>query len=269
MLQVKLQHALSPGAVLQHSLLMDAHGLLAGAARALASHAHAKQSVPPGPATVPVSDASLTAAPVLMPPAHAARLAQPSISIAAGAALQSHGLKGNTKRLPAYASGVGELSNVGDLALQPAVQNLPAAAMGDAEQAADHDPAAHSSKSRRGEPLQEQLSGEAQQAGDNMQAMVGLADPNKRLLARMGSSSAANASLHMMQEAGDRANVQGLLQVRSVNVCCSIIFETAHQVMYLLHGGKAALQWHCDHTMSISMLLSAVQTAALLLSLSA
>lgn len=204
--------------MLQHSLLTDAHDLLAGAARALASNAHAKQSAPPAPASVAVSDASLTAAPVLMPPAHAAPLAQPSKSIAADAAPQSHGLKGNTRRLPAYASGIGELSNVGDLALQAAVQNLPAAAVGDAEQAADHDPAAHGSKSGRGGQLHEQLSGEAQQSGDNMQPMVGLADPNKRLLARMGSSSAANASLQMMQEVGDRANVQGLLQVRPVNV---------------------------------------------------
>lgn len=40
----------------------------------------------------------------------------------------------------------------------------------------------------------------------------GLSDPNKRLLAQMGSSSAANASRELMQEVGARANVQGLLQ---------------------------------------------------------
>ena len=42
----------------------------------------------------------------------------------------------------------------------------------------------------------------------------GLADPNKRLLARMGSEVPADVSKQLMQEVGARSQVQGLLQVR-------------------------------------------------------
>ena len=45
-------------------------------------------------------------------------------------------------------------------------------------------------------------------------AKLGLTDPNKRLLAKMGSSNAAGASPQLMHEIGARASVQGLLQVR-------------------------------------------------------
>lgn len=62
----------------------------------------------------------------------------------------------------------------------------------------------------------EQLSRTEQQEPKENEAapVTGLADPNKRLLAKMGSSHAADASKQMMQEVGDRANVRGLLEVR-------------------------------------------------------
>lgn len=44
----------------------------------------------------------------------------------------------------------------------------------------------------------------------------GLADPNKRLFAKMGSEVPGQVSMQLLQEVGARSNVQGLLQVRLV-----------------------------------------------------
>ena len=85
----------------------------------------------------------------------------------------------------------------------------------------------------------------------------GLADPNKRLLARMGSTAPADASKHLLQEVGARSQVQGLLQVssdvRAVEAVwgrwyACINIRTVQLVMHanpfwgenILHGGCSA-----------------------------
>lgn len=57
---------------------------------------------------------------------------------------------------------------------------------------------------------------------DQASAKLGLADPNKRLLARMGSSNAAGASVQLMHEVGVRASIQGVLQVWIQSSSCNL-----------------------------------------------
>lgn len=171
--------------------------MYAGAARAVNASISA---VSPSPT------AALTAAPGLLP-AYAAATEQPDSGIAAYAA--HTGAKplasSNTVAVPKQSPSVSQSSN-----LQPIMQNL----LGTD---ADTDTADTTKSSLQPEALRsEQLSGTEQQEpkGDEAAPVTGLADPNKRLLAKMGSSRAADASKQMMQEVGARANVRGLLEVR-------------------------------------------------------
>ena len=54
-----------------------------------------------------------------------------------------------------------------------------------------------------------------------VEPLRGLADPNKRLLAKMGSQAPSDVSKQLLQEIGARSQMEGLLQV-CLRLCCSI-----------------------------------------------
>ncbi len=59
--------------------------------------------------------------------------------------------------------------------------------------------------------------GQEEEGGDQQgfrEPVRGLADPNKRLFAKMGSEVPGHVSMQLLQEVGARSHVQGLLQVR-------------------------------------------------------
>ena len=62
--------------------------------------------------------------------------------------------------------------------------------------------------------VQQRQEGDPGNQHEKSEPVRGLADPNKRLLAKMGSEVPADVSMQLMQEVGARSQVQGLLQVR-------------------------------------------------------
>lgn len=190
--------------------------LLAGAARAVAASAHTSKptalSALPPHAKVPdtSSDPSLTAAPGLLQPG--AATAQPIGSLVVDAAI------GSGQEQLQQPPGGATSSHVHDPALQPVIQNLPAA---DAD--AGHAPGKRllsfdeTSDEREAHDAEQPPCHEHRNGDDKMQPVFGLVDPNKRLLAQMGGSSAVDASQQMMQEVAARSDVQGLLQASNLH----------------------------------------------------
>ena len=64
----------------------------------------------------------------------------------------------------------------------------------------------------KGEQMQDQAGGQEKQQEDTV-PVRGLADPNNRLLAKMGGEVPGEGSKQLLQEGGARSHVQGLLQV--------------------------------------------------------
>ncbi len=60
----------------------------------------------------------------------------------------------------------------------------------------------------------------------------GLADPNKRLFAKMGNEVPGQVSMQLLQEVGARSHVQGLLQVR---LAVSVWSSHACKIVHICH----------------------------------
>ncbi len=90
--------------------------------------------------------------------------------------------------------------------------------------------------------------GQDEDGGDQQvfrEPVRGLADPNKRLFAKMGSEVPGQVSMQLLQEVGARSHVQGLLQVR---LAVSVRFKCACKNVHMCHN---ALLQHESMTQSL------------------
>jgi len=90
--------------------------------------------------------------------------------------------------------------------------------------------------------------GQDEDGGDQQvfrEPVRGLADPNKRLFAKMGSEVPGQVSMQLLQEVGARSHVQGLLQVR---LAVSVRLKGACKNVHICHH---ALVQHESMTQSL------------------
>ncbi len=90
--------------------------------------------------------------------------------------------------------------------------------------------------------------GQEEDGGDQQgfrEPVRGLADPNKRLFAKMGSEVPGQVSVQLLQEVGARSHVQGLLQVR---LAVSVRLKGACKNVHICHH---ALVQHESMTQSL------------------
>ena len=79
----------------------------------------------------------------------------------------------------------------------------------------------------------------------------GLADPNKRLFAKMGSEVPGQVSMQLLQEVGARSHVQGLLQVRlAVSVRSKPAYKNVHVCHHALVQHESMTQSLIDNRVS-------------------
>ena len=92
------------------------------------------------------------------------------------------------------------------------------------------------------------LPGQDEDQGDQQvfrEPVRGLADPNKRLFAKMGSEVPGQVSMQLLQEVAARSHVQGLLQVR---LAVSVRFKRVCKNVHMCHN---ALVQHESMTQSL------------------
>lgn len=116
------------------------------------------------------------------------------------------------------------VNSAGEQQPQPAeLTGVSATAVGSSDYALGHDLPLQS----KGEQVQDQAGGQEKQQ-ENTVPVRGLADPNKRLLAKMGGEVAGEVSKQLLQEVGARSHVHGLLQVSncSRHVQCIMVGDS-------------------------------------------
>ena len=103
--------------------------------------------------------------------------------------------------------------------------------------------------------------GQEEDQGDQQgfrEPVRGLADPNKRLFAKMGSEVPGQVSMQLLQEVGARSHVQGLLQVRlAVSVrskrACKNVHICHHALVQHYSMTQAFICYRVSNDLSIAL----------------